>query len=457
MKYNTKNFSFSLVTTPKKIRKINIFLLWFFAITLIILFLPWTQNFEMKGSLTSLNPADRPQSINSTIAGRIEKWYVLEGQSVKKGDTILFLSEIKDKFFDPNFLTRIKDQINAKENALGSTKQKSIALQKQIQALNDGLKFSINKAKNKVQQAKLKVQSDSIDFIAAQTNYKIAKQQFDRQIKLYEMDLKSKVELESRELKFQEAQAKLLSAENKFFNAKNDMVNAFIELNSIEAEYLDKISKSESDLNSTLAYMFDTEGTISKMNNDFANMQIRNSFYYITAPQDGMIVKALRTGIGETIKEGDEVVTIMPENPELAVEMYASAIDVAILNVNDEIRLQFEGWPALVFSGWPGVTFGTFGAKVKTIDKVSTGGKFRILATVDTESGHWPKQIRIGTNAKGWAMLKTVPVWFEIWRRLNSFPPEFRNDMPLEKKLDQKKGKTSTAEEKDEKDEKEFF
>ncbi|MCA6437515.1 MAG: biotin/lipoyl-binding protein [Bacteroidetes bacterium] len=408
----------------------------------------------MKGSLTSLNPADRPQSINSTIAGRIEKWYVLEGQSVKKGDTILFLSEIKDKFFDPNFLTRIKDQINAKENALGSTKQKSIALQKQIQALNDGLKFSINKAKNKVQQAKLKVQSDSIDFIAAQTNYKIAKQQFDRQIKLYEMDLKSKVELESRELKFQEAQAKLLSAENKFFNAKNDMVNAFIELNSIEAEYLDKISKSESDLNSTLAYMFDTEGTISKMNNDFANMQIRNSFYYITAPQDGMIVKALRTGIGETIKEGDEVVTIMPENPELAVEMYASAIDVAILNVNDEIRLQFEGWPALVFSGWPGVTFGTFGAKVKTIDKVSTGGKFRILATVDTESGHWPKQIRIGTNAKGWAMLKTVPVWFEIWRRLNSFPPEFRNDMPLEKKLDQKKGKTSTAEEKDEKDEK---
>jgi len=454
MKYNTKNFSFSLVTTPKKIRKINIFLLWFFAITLIILFLPWTQNFEMKGSLTSLNPADRPQSINSTIAGRIEKWYVLEGQSVKKGDTILFLSEIKDKFFDPNFLTRIKDQINAKENALGSTKQKSIALQKQIQALNDGLKFSINKAKNKVQQAKLKVQSDSIDFIAAQTNYKIAKQQFDRQIKLYEMDLKSKVELESRELKFQEAQAKLLSAENKFFNAKNDMVNAFIELNSIEAEYLDKISKSESDLNSTLAYMFDTEGTISKMNNDFANMQIRNSFYYITAPQDGMIVKALLTGIGETIKEGDEVVTIMPENPELAVEMYASAIDVAILNVNDEIRLQFEGWPALVFSGWPGVTFGTFGAKVKTIDKVSTGGKFRILATVDTESGHWPKQIRIGTNAKGWAMLKTVPVWFEIWRRLNSFPPEFRNDMPLEKKLDQKKGKTSTAEEKDEKDEK---
>lgn len=452
MKYNTRNFSFSLVTTPKKIRKINIFLLWFFIVTLIILFLPWTQNFEMKGSLTSLNPADRPQSVNSTIAGRIEKWFVLEGQSVKKGDTILFLSEIKDKYFDPNFLTRIKDQINAKENALGSTKQKSIALQKQIQALNDGLKFSINKAKNKVQQAKLKVQSDSIDFVAAQTNYKIAKQQFDRQIKLYEMDLKSKVELETRELKFQEAQAKLLSAENKFFNAKNDMVNAFIELNSIEAEYLDKISKSESDLNSTLAYMFDTEGTISKMNNDFANMQIRNSFYYITAPQDGMIVKALRTGIGETIKEGDEVVTIMPENPELAVEMYASAIDVAILNVNDEIRLQFEGWPALVFSGWPGVTFGTFGAKVKTIDKVSTGGKFRILATVDTESGHWPKQIRIGTNAKGWAMLKTVPVWFEIWRRLNSFPPEFRNDIPQEKKSDQKKGKTSTAEEKDEKD-----
>ncbi len=442
---NKRYFTFSLVTTPKRIRKTNRVIAFILIGLVILLFMPWTQNFEVKGRLTSLSPADRPQSVHSTIAGRIEKWYVQEGQEIKKGDTILFLSEIKDKFFDPEYLVRIKEQISAKENAIRSTREKSLALEKQIKALQEGLKFSIEKAKNKVQQSKLKIQSDSIDFVASKTNFNIAKEQFDRQVKLFEQGLKSKTDLEARELKLQEAQAKLLSSENKFYTSKNELVNAQIELNSIEAEYLDKISKSESELNSTLSYYYDTEGQISKMNNDYVNMQIRSSFYYITAPQDGYIVKALRTGVGETIKEGEEVVSIMPLNPRLAVEVFADPMDVVLLAKGDEIRLQFEGWPALVFSGWPGVTFGTFGAEVVNIDKIDTKGKFRVLAVATKDKdGHWPEHLRIGTNTKGWAMLKTVPLWYEIWRRLNGFPAEFTHQE--EETKDKKKETTIKTE-----------
>lgn len=225
-------------------------------------------------------------------------------------------------------------------------------------------------------------------------------------------------------------------------------MNSIIELNSIEAEYLDKISKSESDLNSTLSYFYDTEGQISKMNNEYANMQIRNSFYYITAPQDGIIVKALKSGVGETIKENEEVVSIMPSNPKLAVEVYADAMDVNLIQPGDEIRVQFDGWPALVFSGWPGVTFGTFGAKVTTIDKFDSHGKFRILATpIEDEKHIWPRLLRLGTGVKGWAMLKTVPVWYEIWRNLNGFPPDFTRSLPDNNAGDKKQSKTTKSEE----------
>lgn len=427
-------------------RKFSTVLWILIAILLMFLFLPWTQNINMKGKLTSLSPADRPQTIQSTIAGRIEKWYILEGQEVKKGDTILFLSEIKDKYFDPDFLKRIQEQIGAKENALSSTRQKSLALENQIKALQSGLQFSLSKAQNKVKQSRLKIQSDSIDFVAAKTNYNIAKEQFDRQVKLFEQGLKSKTELEARELKFQEAQAKLMSSENKFYTTKNEFLNAIIELNSIEAEYLDKINKSESELNSTLAYFYDTEGQISKMNNEFANMQIRNSFYYITAPQDGIIVKALKSGVGETIKENEEVVSIMPKNPRLAVEVYANAMDVNLLKVGDEVRLQFDGWPALVFSGWPGVTFGTFGAKVTAIDKFDTKGKFRILAIPVEDKAHmWPHMLRLGTGVKGWAMLRTVPVWYEMWRQLNGFPPDFTEPYQNTEKSKDKSDKKEDA------------
>jgi hypothetical protein len=40
-----------------------------------------------KGAVTTLKPNQRPQSIQSVISGRIEKWYVKEGDFVK--DTIL--------------------------------------------------------------------------------------------------------------------------------------------------------------------------------------------------------------------------------------------------------------------------------------------------------------------------------------------------------------------------------
>jgi multidrug efflux pump subunit AcrA (membrane-fusion protein) len=64
----------------------------------ITLFLPWTQNISGKGAVTTLKPNQRPQSIQSVISGRIEKWYVKEGDFVKA--TPSFLSEIKEDYMD---------------------------------------------------------------------------------------------------------------------------------------------------------------------------------------------------------------------------------------------------------------------------------------------------------------------------------------------------------------------
>lgn len=422
--------SAKLINTPTSIKNAGKWIGGIFLFIILCLFLPWTQNIRSNGIITSFNPADRPQAIQSTIAGRIEKWHVSEGQFVKKGDTIVTLSEIKDKFFDPDFLLRIGEQITSKDKALKSTQDKAGALNKQIDALSGGLKFKISQAKNKILQNNFKVKSDSIDFVAQKAEYEIAKLQFDRQDKLYQQGLKSLTELEQRKLKLQESVAKLMSAENKFFTSKNEFINSIIELNTIEADYLDKIAKAESDLQSTLGYYYTTEGELSKMNNEYANMQIRNSFYNITAPQDGYVVKALRNGIGETIKEGESIASILPQTNNLAVELYVDPIDIPLLQKGSKVRLQFDGWPALVFSGWPNVSFGTFGGVVQVIDNIDTEGKYRILVTPDKTEEEWPKLIRVGSGVYGWALLKDVPIWFEMWRNLNAFPPNFTGELP---------------------------
>jgi multidrug resistance efflux pump len=417
--------SFQLLKTPHMARNLSLWCGGIMLILIISTFLPWTQNIRSQGRLTTFDPQHRPQTIHSTIAGRIEKWHVPEGQFVAKGDTIITLSEVKDKFFDPNLLVRIDEQIQAKEGALSSTQQKAEALRNQIEALESGLQFSLAKARNKVRQNTLKVQSDSIDLVAARTDYDIAKLQFERQETLYQQGLKSLTEFETRKLKLQESQAKLLSAENKFYAARQELLNARIELSSLGAEYQDKISKATSELNSTVAYTHDARGEISKMTNEYANMQIRSSFYHITAPQDGYLTQAMVTGLGETVKEGEAVASIMPANPDLAVELFVKPLDIPLLSVGRKVRLQFDGWPALVFSGWPNVSFGTFGGVVAVIDNIDSQGKYRILVVPDPEQENWPDPLRVGSGVYGWAMLNDVPIWYELWRNLNGFPPDY--------------------------------
>jgi hypothetical protein len=35
------------------------------------------------------------------------------------------------------------------------------------------------------------------------------------------------------------------------------------------------------------------------------------------------------------------------------------------------------------------------------------------------------KRISIGSGAETLALLDTVPIWFEVWRILNGFPPNY--------------------------------
>jgi multidrug resistance efflux pump len=392
--------------------------------------MPWQQNIRAEGDLTALTPQDRPQTVESVIAGRIKEWKVQEGQFVLAGDTLAVISEVKEKFFDPQLLKRLAEQIKAKEENIRSKEEKVAALDRQIAALRAGLRFKLEQTKNKITQKRLKVQSDSNEAVAANVDLLIAKRQMEGYQNLYDSGLISLVKLEAARSKIQSAQAKKVSADNKFDASKNDLIIEIISLSSTEQEALEKITKAESDKSSTLAEIYDSQASLSKLKNEYANMQIRNDQYNILSPQDGFIVKALKSGIGETVKEGEGIVTIMPDNPSKAVALYVRAMDVPLISIGRLVRLQFDGWPAIQFSGWPSVSVGTFAGKVQVIDYVnSKQGKYRILVTPDTTSEYdepWPKELRLGSGVYGWVMLDDVPIWYELWRQINGFPPSLQ-------------------------------
>jgi multidrug resistance efflux pump len=401
------------------------------ALAVLLLFMPWTQNISGRGSVTALKPGQRPQTIQTVISGQIEKWHVQEGEFVKKGDTILFLSEIKEEYFDPLLIENTKNQLQAKSMAMESYGGKAKSLRSQISAIEKERRLKEDMAVNKLRQSILKVRSDSIDFEAAKTVLRIVNTQYTRILQLQKEGLKSIADVEEKRLKLQEAEAKIITQENRVLAARNELINARIEISRIAAEYAEKSAKAGSDQFAAMSSQYDAEAQVNKLKNQYENYRIRNGKYYITAPQDGYVSRALQAGIGETVKEGTPVVSIMPARYDIAVETFVEPGDLPLLHKGTKMRLWFDGWPTIVFSGWPGMSYGTFGGEIVAIENfISPNGKYRILVAPDPSEAKWPKQLSIGTGVHSLALLDNVPVWFEIWRTLNGFPPNFYTKNP---------------------------
>lgn len=427
--------SYQEVIKSKATKKIIYLLASLFSLGFIMLFLPWTQNVRARGSLTTIRPENREQNIHSVISGRIEKWFVREGQLVNRGDTIVFISEVKAEYLDPDLVEKTRNQTNAKRASADVYTDKADALGSQVAALRLNRKLKLEQAENYLNQARLKVLSDSIDFATTLINMEIAQRQFDRQQELYNQGLKSLTELEKRRLKLQESLNKKTSAENKWLASKNGELNAVLSLSTVEYEFREKIAKARSDRMSALSSSLESESQYNKLSIQEASYARRSDFYVITAPQDGYVTKALITGIGETVKEGEKVFSFIPSNYVLAVELHVRPIDLPLIQEGNRVRLQFDGWPALVFDGWPGLSFGTYAGEVLAFDKVmSPNGKFRILVVAASGEESWPDLLRLGSGAYGIAMLKNVPIWYELWRNLNGFPPDFYTDESNSKK-----------------------
>ena len=417
-------------------RKLGRWMIFFLLISLLVLFLPWQQNINGEGKLTALTPQDRPQMIQNAIPGRIERWLVKDGDYVKKGDTLLVISDIKDEYFDSNLPLRLAEQVNAKIGSQNATVAKIQALDRQVEALKMGVSVKLAAARNKLKQSAFKVTADEADLVAAQKNYQIALDRLNRYEKGYQNGLFSLTDLEARRLKVQEDKAKLISQENKLNASQQELINTRLDLSTIDADFQEKLAKAQSDRSSAVSYRVEADGEIAKLRTKISSVAVRRGLYAVRAPQDGYLVQPVKAGIGETIKEGESIATLQPNNPQLAVELYVRAMDVPLIQTGRTVRLQFDGWPAIQFSGWPTVAVGTFGGRVVVIDAVSSNrGVYRLLVQPIVQEGDqpWPPQLRVGSGVYGWVMLDDVPVWYELWRQLNGFPPSLQEEPKQEK------------------------
>jgi adhesin transport system membrane fusion protein len=211
------------------------------------------------------------------------------------------------------------------------------------------------------------------------------------------------------------------------FSARADLAAAKGELLGKRAERLRKGADLDVKIAKEQATLQKTRGAEAKARAELAKAEVklsRQQRMKIHAPRAGTIARVLVKEGSEFVKAGTPLALLVPDVSEQAVAIWIDGNDVPLVQPGRQVRLQFEGWPAVQFSGWPSVAVGTFGGVVRFVDaRAERDGRFRVVIGPGEE--RWPAQryLRQGARVKAWVLLDTVSLGYEAWRKLNGFPP----------------------------------
>jgi multidrug resistance efflux pump len=383
-------------------------------------FLPWQQTSRGSGEVVAFAPQERQQTIQATAKGIVAKIAdgLLEGKKVKKGD---FLLEIQP--FAGDMVEQLEGQRLQLKTKEETAKVKSEAYAQNVTGFTEARDFAIAAAKEMISSTKSKLQSKQKQVSAYKAKELQARLNYERQRGLWQQGLKPQKEVEKLKKEWDVAQADLESV-------KRDVTALEQEVQSKQSELQEKQRVAQTKIDYAIAMQQGALGEIATVRKELGDLQIKikeMERLTISAPRDGTVFRLNVNERGDTVKEGDSLLTIVPEATQKAVELYLKGNDIGFVQPGQEVRLQFEGWPSVQVPGWPSVAIGTFDGTVSTIDATDNGkGEFRVLVTPDETEQKWPidsnRFLRQGVRTNGWVVLGQVSLGYEVWRQMNGFP-----------------------------------
>ena len=387
------------------------------VVALALTITPWQQNVTGSGRVMAFSPEERQQNIEAPVDGRVARWHVVEGSSVKKGDPIVELTDNDPAIIER--LTQERDQMTGTEVA---SVRRVKTIEDRIRALELSQKTGVSAAKARVQMSIDRIGAAQQSLEAAKAGLMTAKIQQERQSNLAKKGLTSTRNVELAELDVAQKVADMERATNSLNAAKSEKL-------SLDSELLRTDADAGSRIDEAWGAHASAESDVAKSRAEVTKVEVRlarQNTQRVMAPVDGKIFRVVARQNGELLKAGDQIAILVPNTTNDVVELWMDGNDVPLISEGRPVRLQFEGWPALQFAGWPSIAVGTFGGHVQLVDSTDNGaGKFRVLVKPDPKDEPWPTKtyLRQGVRANGWVLLNQVPLGFELWRQFNGFPP----------------------------------
>ncbi len=422
----------------------------FFMLVLATIFIslaPWQQSVKGTGDVIAYSPMEREQIIETPIKGQIVRLGdgIVENGHVHEGDLIAEVADI-----DRGYFLRLENQLSASRRQLEGSHAlldannrnldaaKTIVTSYESQVLAyKGVKQQVVAAADAdVAAANEKITAEKQQLAEQEAAFDQIKADFERQTVLHNEKIVSELKFQDAERKFKEAGAKVEKAKAYVRAAENELKSKQSDRNAKEQKAQAEVDYAIALLRKASADVAKSESEVAKAETDIAKVEkeilemetkvARQQSQKIYAPFDGFITRISANQSSQVLKEGDPICVIVPDTEDRAVQVWLDGNDAPLVEPGRHVRLQFEGWPAVQFAGWPSVAVGTFGGEVVSVDATDNdAGQFRVLVLPDKMDIDWPNEryLRQGVRANGWVLLEQVPLWYEIWRNMNGFPP----------------------------------
>jgi multidrug resistance efflux pump len=377
-----------------------------------VAFMPWQQSAIGSGRVIAFDPLERRINVEARVSGVVRVSNLIEGRRVKAGDVLI---ELEDN--DPNLRANLARQREDAGRRRASLASRTNELSVQIRQQELSLEAALAAARERIRAAE----------IAAET----AQLRFERIRDLFQ----DRRGLASE----QEYELSILSQKS----TAADLASAKANLSLQEATVGAAIAGTRSLRDSAEAELASADQLITSLDIQLAQAARQT----VVAPRGGYIFSVQATP-GTYLRPGSPICVVIPETENRMVELWVDGNNMPLARPRrfdasgkmdfpgSDVRIQFEGWPAVAIVGPFRAPRGTFGGEVVLVDATDNGkGKFRVVVApkpdVTMEDGkqeieHWPDPavLRQGVRAQGWILANQVPLWYEIWRLINGFPVE---------------------------------
>jgi multidrug resistance efflux pump len=380
------------------------------ALLAAVAFMPWQQSVAGKGRVIAFDPLDRRVNVEARVSGVVRKSSLAEGRRVRAGEILL---ELEDN--DPNLVANMSRQRVDAGRRRASLASRTNELSAQVRQQELSLEAAAAAARERIKAAE----------IAAET----AQLRFERIRDLFQdrRGLASQQEYELAVLSQKSTAADLASAR----------ANLVLQ----EATLGGTIANTRSLRDSAEAELAAADQLLTALDIQLAQA----SRQVVESPRDGVILSVQATP-GTYLRPGSPICVVIPETESRMVEIWVDGNDMplararqtgpggAVVVPGSDVRVQFEGWPAVAVVGPFRAPRGTFGGEVVLVDAAADGrGQFRVVVApkpdvvrVDgrevVETWPDPAMLRQGVRTAGWILAARVPVWYEAWRMINGFP-----------------------------------